>query len=151
MTAHARVRRGFGLRVCAAAVAVSLAPWGTLHADQSTAVKRAAALYVMGIQPKGFATLRNEDSDVLAPGQVMQYRVTLYKQVTYVLFAAGDNSINDLDIYLYDENNNLIDRDTSSDNVPIVSVTPKWTGPFRVLVKNFRGSRGWYHVAVASR
>lgn len=149
--ARARAGRGFRVRVCAAVVAVCLTPWGSLDADQPTAVKRAAALYVMGIQPKGFTTLRNEDSDVLAPGQVMQYTVTLYKRVTYVLFAAGDDSISDLDVYLYDENNNLIDRDTSSDNIPIVSVTPKWTGSFRLLVKNFRGRRGWYHVAVASR
>ena len=123
---------------------------GRAHASEDTAVARAAMLWVAVIEPRGYDTLRNEDSDVLAQGQTMTYTVTLYRGVSYVLFAAGDENIRDLDIFLYDENGNLIDRDTSNDNIPVVSVTPKWTGSFKLNVRNYAGRRGWYHMAIAN-
>jgi hypothetical protein len=42
----------------------------------------------------------------------------------------------DLDAYLYDENGNLIDSDTDLTDYCIVQVTPKWSGSFRLEIKN---------------
>lgn len=145
-TAKRRLQR----LVCGAlAVAAFVGLGGRAYASEDAAVARAAMLWVSVIEPRGYDTLRNEDSDVLAQGQTMTYTVTLYGGVSYVLFAAGDENIRDLDILLYDENGNLIDHDTSTDNIPVVSVTPKWTGSFKLNVRNYAGRRGWYHMAIA--
>lgn len=132
------------------AIGVSCLWTAAAPADAPTANVRAAALYLTVCKPAGCTELRNEDTDVLQPGQTMDYTVTLRAGVSYCIFAAGDERIRDLDIFVYDENANLIDRDTSRDAIPSVSVTPAWTGPFKVRVKNFRGyGAGYYAVGIA--
>jgi len=42
----------------------------------------------------------------------------------------------DLDLYVYDENGNLIRSDTDGTDRCYVRWTPRWTGPFLVKVKN---------------
>ena len=137
-------------RIAWIAVSILLASClvGTAYAQRDNAIAKAAGMF-LGLSSRGFDTIRSEDSDRLSPGQSMKYTVTLYAGVTYVLFAAGDASIRDLDIYLYDENGNLISKDTQTDRYPVVTVTPRWTGPFRMYVKNHRGRRGWYHSVIA--
>jgi hypothetical protein len=46
----------------------------------------------------------------------------------------------DLDLYVYDENGNLIGQDLGYSDSAMVSWIPRWTGPFTVVVKN-RGAR----------
>ena len=48
---------------------------------------------------------------------------------------SGDGDT-DLDLYVYDENGNLIASDLGSTDQAVVSFTPAWTGPFRIEVKN---------------
>ena len=55
----------------------------------------------------------------------------------YAIVGACDNDCSDMDFWLYDETDNLIDSDTSTDDVPVVRVTPSWTGTFRVRVKMY--------------
>jgi hypothetical protein len=42
----------------------------------------------------------------------------------------------DLDLFVYDENGNLIVSDTDYSDQPYVTFTPAWTGPFRIVVQN---------------
>jgi hypothetical protein len=42
----------------------------------------------------------------------------------------------DLDLYIYDENGNLIESDTDSTDNCFVSWRPRWTGSFRIEIKN---------------
>jgi hypothetical protein len=42
----------------------------------------------------------------------------------------------DLDLYVYDENDNLITKDIDAKDRCYCSVTPKRTGEFRVVIKN---------------
>jgi hypothetical protein len=42
----------------------------------------------------------------------------------------------DLDLFVYDENDNLIASDTDSTSLCIVSWVPRWSGPFTVRVVN---------------
>jgi len=51
----------------------------------------------------------------------------------------GD-SRSDLDCYVYDENNNLIDSDTDSTSTCALQWTPRWNGSFTLKIKNL-GSR----------
>ena len=48
---------------------------------------------------------------------------------------SGDGDT-DLDLYIYDENGNLIDSDTDSSDDCVCSFHPRWTGNFRIKIKN---------------
>lgn len=86
----------------------------------------------------------------LSEGQNYTYSTTLYEGNTYYVFAAGDYSVDDLDIILYDENWNEIDKDTQTDALPIVEVSPRWSGTFYVRVKMYSGY-GYSNFAVCYR
>ncbi len=47
----------------------------------------------------------------------------------------GDHST-DLDLYVYDQNGNLIVSDTDNTDLCLVQWTPRWTGPFVIKVVN---------------
>ena len=52
--------------------------------------------------------------------------------MSYRILGVCDNDCRDLDLALYDENGKLIGSDQKVDDLPAVSVTPSWTGPFTV-------------------
>ena len=59
--------------------------------------------------------------------------------VVHMITVRGDGD-SDLDAYLYDQFGNLVSSDDDSTDLCIVSVLPRWTGPFTLVVRN-RGSR----------
>lgn len=83
----------------------------------------------------------------LTEGDYYVIKTTLYRGNLYAIVGAGDNYTRDLDIYLYDENDHLIDRDVQTDELPMVEVTPRWTGTFYIKVKMHRGF-GYSNVAI---
>jgi len=87
------------------------------------------------------------NSGYLEEGDYRVISTTLYSGTRYKILAAGDETVRDLDILLYDENKRLIDQDQGTDAVPIVEVTPRWTGTFYVAVRMHRGY-GYSSVAV---
>ena len=70
-------------------------------------------------------------------------------KIYYVRFNGGytaevglvGGSQSDLDLYVYDENNNLIVKDDDYTSECYVRWTPRWTGIFKIKVVN-RGSAG---------
>lgn len=115
-------------------------------ASQDEAVECTAAMTAAALR-EGYR-LRNSDTSRLEEGDVMNYDVTFSRGNHYLILACGDSRAVDLDIYLYDEDGNLIDRDQQTDNRPIVTVVPRWTGPFRVRVKMYE-ARGAAHYVMA--
>ncbi|MGA7935472.1 MAG: hypothetical protein WCA35_18115, partial [Kovacikia sp.] len=71
----------------------------------------------------------------------------------YGLIGVCDRDCRDLDLRLYDENGNLVAADTSSDDTPFVSLTPRWSGQFylRVDMANCRANYCYYGVGVFGR
>ncbi|MFZ4120623.1 MAG: hypothetical protein ACOYKM_03085 [Caulobacterales bacterium] len=67
-------------------------------------------------------------------GGTMDHLVNLRAGRSYTIVGVCDNDCNDVDIRLYDQNNNLIDEDVLVDDMPVVEVTPAFNGPFRVQV-----------------
>jgi hypothetical protein len=63
------------------------------------------------------------------------YAVSLRAQERTYIEVYGDGDT-DLDLYVYDENGNLIVKDESSSYNAAVYLVPKWTGRFYVKVKN---------------
>ena len=84
--------------------------------------------------PSGYRLIMGPETDSLGRGGTDRYSVTLTSGRSYKLVGVCDNDCTDLDIRLFDQNNNLIDEDTLTDDKPVVSVTPRWTGPFRMEV-----------------
>lgn len=66
-----------------------------------------------------------EGSVILTLDGLRSYRIT----------AACDQDCSDVDLYLYDENDNLIDSDEEYDDYPLVAVTPKRRGRFTAVVR----------------
>lgn len=56
---------------------------------------------------------------------------------TYKILAVCDEDCKDLDLCLFDENNNTIECDQKIDDLPLISITPRWTGEFKLRIKMF--------------
>jgi hypothetical protein len=52
------------------------------------------------------------------------------------IVAAKAGNGEDIDLLIYDENGNEVERDRSTDDVPVCIWTPKWTGEFTIKVDN---------------
>lgn len=52
----------------------------------------------------------------------------------------------DLDLYIYDENWNLIDKDTSYSSDAWCTFVPRWDGIFHIVIVNNSIYRSWYEV-----
>src|SRR6185436_6686577 len=72
-------------------------------------------------------------------------RVEAHKSDVYVLRLRGGEKASilvkgdgdtDLDCFLKDENGNTVARDVDSTDTCLIQMTPKWTGQFRVEVRN---------------
>lgn len=81
---------------------------------------------------QGFQRINAPVNGTLPQGQTQQFPVTLEVGGDYRIIGVCDNDCADLDLVLYDQNNNIVSQDQSTDAVPVVSVAPQWTGPFTV-------------------
>jgi hypothetical protein len=115
-----------------------------------TEVQRKLDVVVTALASKGYDCRDSYRGKWLGQGDYFVYETTLLAGNSYALIGAGDSGVRDLDIVLYDENAGLIDRDKKADALPIVEVTPRWTGTFYVKVEMHSGS-GYSYVAVCFR
>ncbi len=81
---------------------------------------------------QGFQQIAAPVSGQLPQGQFASVPVNLQAGGDYRIIGVCDNDCSDLDLVLYDENNNVISQDNLTDATPIVSVAPQWTGAFTV-------------------
>lgn len=63
------------------------------------------------------------------------YEEIFVADVKVVVYLKGDGDT-DLDLYIYDEADNLIDSDTDTSDECYCEWTPKWRGKFKIKVKN---------------
>jgi hypothetical protein len=63
------------------------------------------------------------------------FHVVFYGGEDAVVVVDGDGDT-DLDLYVYDENGHLIGSDTDATDYCVVRFHPRWTGPFRIEVRN---------------
>ena len=66
---------------------------------------------------------------------------------TYSVYVAPSDPSVDFDLYVYDEKGILIAQDDTPRSDAWCYITPRWTGPFRLVVKAARGF-STYHVRV---
>ena len=63
------------------------------------------------------------------------YNVTFRGGELAMVIVIGDGDT-DLDLYVYDNNGNLVTSDTDYSDNCVCSWTPRWTGNFRIKIKN---------------
>jgi hypothetical protein len=89
---------------------------------------------------------RHDVHQVLAYDTDVFY-VTFRADEAAMVLVSGDGDT-DLDLYVYDENGNLIANDIDATDDCVVSFTPKWTGSFRIEVKNLGSVYNEYSISV---
>ena len=92
------------------------------------------------LRSEGFTRSHDYKIESLDDGAEDTFTVDLEEGREYALVGACDVDCSDMDFWLYDENDNLIDSDTSTDDVPVVRVTPRWSGTFEIRVKMYECS-----------
>ena len=91
-------------------------------------------------QGRGRVSGPGRDTGFVRAGSTTFYNVSFRGGERAAVYANGPG-ITDLDMYVYDQNGNTICRDIDySDNMSCFW-TPRWTGPFRIEVRNL-GSTG---------
>lgn len=78
--------------------------------------------------------LRHYDS--VNAGATDTYNIRFRGGELAMVIVSGDGDT-DLDLSIYDENGNFITSDTDGTDDCVVSFTPRWTGNFKVKIKNY--------------
>jgi hypothetical protein len=65
------------------------------------------------------------------------FDLNLKKSYAYKIIAACDGDCGDIDLTLYDESGNEIAEDIGNDDYPVVQVSPRWTGAFKLKIKMY--------------
>ncbi len=74
-----------------------------------------------------------------------RYTATFRAGEAVTLVVAGDGDT-DLDLYIYDENGNLIASDTDYTDFCVTSWCPRWTGQFTIVVENHGSVYNRFHM-----
>lgn len=80
----------------------------------------------------GFSVSHEPHAAILPRSGRQDVTVNLRAGKAYRILGVCDDDCRDLDMALYDENGKLIDKDQKDNDLPAVSVTPRWDGPFTV-------------------
>jgi hypothetical protein len=108
-------------------------PAGGAYAQASSVTSQLAAAS-KSLASRGMTQAERDLTGTLNDDAQTDWTIYLVKGVPYSIRGFCDNDCKDLDLILYDENNNKISEDTSTDDIPIVTVTPTWTGRFMLRV-----------------
>lgn len=84
---------------------------------------------------RGAVTGVTRHVDRIKAGDTDNYKVVFkgHQEANVVILGDGDN---DLDLYVYDENGNLVGKDLDGSDKCLVTWTPARTGDFRIKIKN---------------
>jgi len=82
-------------------------------------------------------------SGVIGPGGSEFFDVILTGGHTYAVYVQPFDPGVDFDLRVYDQNGNLITQDITTAPDAYCTVTPRWTGPFRLAVTSARGVSGY--------
>ena len=84
---------------------------------------------------RGFSSSHSRYNGQLRQGQEETVTLDLDAGVSYMMVAQCDRDCSDIDLWLYDENGNLIDEDVLVDDTPIVNVTPRRSARFSLRAR----------------
>ena len=83
--------------------------------------------------------------DVIGARRTDTYRVAFRGGESARIVVSGDGD-SDLDLYVYDENGNLVCKDDDDTDDMVCGWNPRWTGQFRIEIKNRGGIANAYRL-----
>jgi len=130
--------------VVAAPIAASQSRWEDQVNDY---IKAASHILVDSL---GYTRTYDPFTGSLREGESEYLTLTLHAGTSYRLLEVCDNDCKDIDFRLYDADDNEVDSDVETDDVPIVKVTPRETMRYRlkVIMVSCKTSPCFYGVGV---
>lgn len=135
-------------------IASALTVAGGVAANEYEEVVRAQLEAIKDVSKReGFRQTFTDHYDLLGNQASDNYTFQLKSGSDYFIAAVCDQDCSDIDLKLFDENENLVAEDTTEDGAPIVQVTPRWSGKFRLEVTMYDCSSApcYYGVSVLGR
>ena len=86
------------------------------------------------------------DYDIVYGSDTATYNNIGFVAGRYAEISVYSDNGADLDLYVYDSNWNLIDKDTSYSSSAYCSFVPRWDGNFHIVVKNNSRYASWYEI-----
>ncbi|MBE2186730.1 MAG: hypothetical protein IAE99_08170 [Rhodothermales bacterium] len=86
---------------------------------------------------EGYGQSHLRTTGSLREGQMRTYTIRLTAGSRYAIGGVCDEDCSDLDLMLYDSRGNLVDQDEGTDDEPVVAVTARRTGSYRVRVRMY--------------
>ncbi|MFQ5648552.1 MAG: hypothetical protein ACE5IY_01300 [bacterium] len=87
----------------------------------------------------------------LAKGSSHSLNMHFDKDVTYLVLAAGDDDIIDMDLALLSSAGTLLQKDTENDATPLLHFTPNYSGNMTLKISNYNSARAGFCVMVVLR
>lgn len=75
------------------------------------------------------------DGAYIEEGKQVSTRIPLEGGKTYAFIGGGDDDVTDLDLYLIDDDGDVVAKDDAKDSNPVVVFTPKESGKYKVVMK----------------
>jgi len=85
---------------------------------------------------RGRTTGATRHYDSVNAGATDSYTMRFRGGELAMVIVSGDGDT-DLDLFVYDENGNLIDSDQDGTDDCVCTFTPRWTGTFKIKIKNY--------------
>lgn len=82
----------------------------------------------------GYDSTHGRYNGALDEDEQESFTLDLEAGTSYFIVAQCDIDCSDIDMWIYDENNNLVDEDVLVDDTPIVEVTPVRSARFKIKV-----------------
>ena len=106
-------------------------------------------LFTILAKEQGYSITHDLKQGQLSAGDSKGYALELASGTQYRILTACDKQCSDLDTRLLDENGNEVDADFSADDLPVLSIAPKWTGKFNLHIKMQNCTSATCHYGIA--
>lgn len=120
----------------------------TQQADASIQGARLRTVAIVRTMNKAGVRFRDAAVGILPPGGEKLVSVNLAAGRSYLIVGSGCEDAFDVDVMVYDQNRNLVARDTDASAVAVAKVTPRWSGKFFIKVRMHRSTSNGAHYVV---
>ncbi len=114
-------------------------------AEASIQGARSRAIRIASIMNSHGVKFRDAAVGILPTGGEKLVSVNLAAGRSYYFVAGGCEDAFDVDVMVYDQNRNLVARDSDSSTVAVAKITPRWTGKFFIKVRMHRATYNGAH------
>ena len=128
------------IRLALAALAVGAALVTPAAQAQDASVRDQLDRLVGRLSDEGYEQTHLRRMGRLNDDGTQTYTINLNRNKAYAIAGVCDNDCSDLDLILLDSRGRVVDQDDSTDDAPVVTVSPSKSGTYRVRVRMYECS-----------